>query len=156
MFSHCSWLGCAVNLRRDAHEQLQQQLSGLQDELKELKRERRERLAVPAEQVQPTTPESAHAGLFAPAPRQSEVEAVEAVEVEKIHADRASRSVAPPKVVPNPKNSNPWSDVQAPATETAASIERLSKSDLPERHAAFFFGGKSGPVRGRSMCFHNV
>ena len=141
-----------MNLRRDAHEQLQQQLSGLQDELKELKRERRERLAAPAEQVQPTTPESADTGLFAPAPpRQSEVEAVEAVEVEKIHADRASRSVAPPKVAPNP-----WSDVQAPATETAASIERLSKSDLPERHAAVFFWGKSGPVRGRSMCFHNV
>lgn len=151
MFSHCGWLGCAVNLRRDAHEQLQQQLSGLQDELKELKRERRERLAAPAEQVQPTTPESADTGLFAPAPpRQSEVEAVEAVEVEKNHADRASRSVAPPKVAPNP-----WSDVQAPATETAASIERLSKSDLPERHAAVFFW-KSGPVRGRSMCFHNV
>lgn len=127
-----------MNLRRDAHEQLQQQLSGLQDELKELKRERRERLAAPAEQVQPTTPESADTGLFAPAPpRQSEVEAVEAVEVEKIHADRASRSVAPPKVAPNP-----WSDVQAPATETAASIERLSKSDLPERHAAVFFLGE--------------
>ena len=150
MFSHCGWLGCALN-RRDAHEQLQQQLSGLQDELKEIKRERRERLAVPSEsQVQPT-PET-----FAE-PRREPRRATRPPTARRESVAETTAPAAPPEVevvevVPNP-NPNP-SDAQADATQTATSIER-SKSHLPERHAAFFWG-KSGPMRGRTMCFYNV
>ena len=147
MFSHCGWLGCALN-RRDAHEQLQQQLSGLQDELKEIKRDRRERLAVPSEsQVQPT-PET-----FAE-PRREPRRATRPPTARRESVAETTAPAAPPEVevvevVPNP-NPNP-SDARADATETAASIER-SKSHLPERHAAFFLG----EVRANEMCIATI